>query len=169
MRRWGPAAATSVALALVTVLRAEGTGPRLLVAGVALAGVLLVTGGAAARAPLAVAWGVAALAAAYAVEIESRGDLVDGNAPLEAAALVLVAELGLRACERWPSTRAGAPAANVRALATLAVVVLGSAALAALVLSATSLELHGGPALLALGGLAAAALVGLISSLARRI
>ena len=57
----------------------------------------------------------------------------------------------------------------MRALATLAVVVVGSAALAALVLSATSLELHGGPALLALGGLAAAALVGLISSLARRI
>jgi len=112
------AAPRSTARPLIPALMAAGLSAAL------VAGILLDAAGAAVSAPLAgatgalglvglaltaaalatgqsvvVGWGIALLAAGYAVSLVGRGGSLDAAAPLVGLALVLVAELSHTACE----------------------------------------------------------------------
>jgi hypothetical protein len=108
--------------------------------------------------PVLVAWSVAALGAEYAAWLALDGGGTNTRAPLVAAGLVLVAELGYEA--QTPPAGEVEPEVLLRRLVLLAGVALGAIAVGAIVLGIASVPLSGGVALTAIG--AAAAVLALV-------
>ena len=103
--------------------------------------------------PVLVAWSVALLGAEYAAWLSLDEGGTNTRAPLVAAGLVLVAELGYEA--QTPPAGEVEPEVLLRRLVLLAGVALGAIALGALVLGIASVSLTGGVALTAIGAVAA--------------
>jgi hypothetical protein len=108
-------------------------------------------------------WAIALLGAQYAVALLIRSGEIDGLAPLYAAALFATAELAYWAFERGPAGRA-----VISRLAGLLAQALGAGAAAAAVLAISAGGGDGGLAIQALGLIAAATAVGLVTWLAWR-
>jgi hypothetical protein len=139
--------------------------PRSPLAWVGALGVLL-AGGAAWRYPSLVGGAVAVLATEYAVSLYHQRELVDARAPLFAAGLLLLVELGFWSAESHRALHEDRKVV-VHRLAVLAVLALAAVALAALVLIAAELPLEGPVARLALGVAAASTVIALIAALSR--
>jgi hypothetical protein len=103
--------------------------------------------------PVLVAWSVALLGAEYATWLALDGGATNTRAPLVAAGLVLVAELGYEA--QTPPAGEVDPEVLLRRLVLLAGLALGAIALGAFVLGIASVPLSGGVALTAIGATAA--------------
>jgi hypothetical protein len=114
-----------------------------------------------------VPWPLACLGTAYAVALVVAGRAVDDAAPLVAVGLLLCGELAAWSIDerlRIPEERA---VVRSRALA-LAALVLGSLAVAALLVALAASPAGGGLAWTALGAASAVAVVALAVGLARR-
>lgn len=116
-----------------------------------------------------VAWGLALLAASYALALSLGPEraTIDASAPVVAAALLVVGELAywsldLRDPGRWEGPLLA------RRLAVLGVLALVSLALGSLVVTFTSLGVRGGVALTMMGVAAAVATFAVLAGLARR-
>ena len=107
-------------------------------------------------------WAIALLGAQYAVALLIRSSEIDGLAPLYAAALFATAELAYWAFERGPAGRA------VFRLAVILAQAFGAAAAGAVVLAVAEGGGEGGLVIQALGLVAAATAVGLVTWLAWR-
>ena len=134
-------------------------------AATGVTGVLLVAAAVVRGRGSLVAWGLLALAAAYAFSLAGRPG-VDGPSPLVATGLLLVAELGYWSVELARTAREEAAVA-LRRLVGLAALAAGSLALATFVLAATAVPLSSSTIWNAVGILAAAAVLALIARLAR--
>jgi hypothetical protein len=130
-------------------------------AGVALLAVAVVS-----RRPAPVAWSLALLGAAYAAHLALDGGSVDTRAPLEAAGLLLVAELAFDSLEQGVA-RASPELAALR-VAVLAGLMVGSIVLGAGILAVAAIPLQGGVVLTAVGVAAAGVALALLALLARR-
>lgn len=109
-------------------------------------------------------WALALLGADYALWLELGTHALDQRAPVVGAGLLLTAELAFDSLEPELGPLVSTPAL-ARTIA-LAVVILASVGIGALVLGAASLPVGGGIALTAVGVAAAVVAVGLISRLA---
>jgi hypothetical protein len=156
--------AVAAGLALAPLLSTQV--PRELLALLGALGVLLAVG-AAWRWQALVPGAVAVLAAEYAVSLYQRGGPVDARAPLFAAGYLLLAELAHWSTEAHSLVR-DEPAVLLHRLAVLALLVLATIALGALILLAAGLPIAGPVARLALGITAATITLALIASLTRR-
>lgn len=159
----------AVALAVAVAVRpvAEGGGRAGTVAFVGGIGVLLVLLAVVRARGSLVAWGLVALAAAYAGGLAGRAGPIDGGAPLVATGLLLVAELGYWSVELARTGREE-PAVALRRLAALAALAVGALALAATVLAATAMPLSSSGLWNAVGITSAAAVLALIARLAQK-
>jgi hypothetical protein len=160
------AATVAVALACALAPLASTPVPRAPLAWLGALGVLLAAGAAwrwAALVPSA----VVVLAAEYALSLYHRGGPVDGRAPLFAAGYLLLAELAYWSGEAHRLVR-DERAVLTHRLTVLAVLMLATMALGALILIAAGLPLAGPIARLALGVTAAASTLALIAALTRR-
>jgi len=148
------------ALAAYPVLETGAVGPFLALPGAGA--VLLLATGFLLRFPAFVPWSLVPLVGEYAAFILLEGR--DPFAPLVAAAVVLVAELGY-----WGVEPQALPARRVavRRAATLVLVAAAAAGVAAFVLGASELALGGGLGLEALGVAAAVGALALLAALAR--
>jgi hypothetical protein len=113
-----------------------------------------------------IAWSVALLGGAYAVRLALDGGGVDTRAPLEAAGLLLVAELAYDALERG-LVRTPPELASQR-VAVLTGLAAGAIVLGAGVLAVAAIPLGGGVGLTALGVAAATILFAVLARLSRR-
>jgi hypothetical protein len=113
--------------------------------------------------PAALPWALGVLAVEYLIGLEARGAGLDLGAPAVAALLFLTAELGWLGLE---AGRGGRPWPG-RALA-MAVVAVGGAGLAVLIVLSAAVPVAGGPLLTALGVLAAIGSAAALAWLARR-
>jgi hypothetical protein len=131
----------------------------------AVLAVVLLAGGLALRRPLAVPLAVLALGGGYAAALGLEGAALDGRAPVVAAALFLVAELGY-----WSLELRGAiaeePGAYLRRVGLLSTLVLGTLAVGAGLLALV--DAGEGVGLEALGAAAAVAALALVALGARR-
>ena len=145
-------------------MRAADHETLLLVIGVA--GLLALGAGLAVRWSAAVACGVALLGAEQAVRLATGPKLVDTWTPLYAGGLLLVAELAWWSLE--PRVAAAAePGAALRRLAGIALACAVGGGLAAVVVLAAGVPLHGGFALELVGVVAAIAALALVAGVAR--
>jgi hypothetical protein len=111
-------------------------------------------------------WALLLAGVAYAVPLFVLGSGVDEGAPLVAGGLLLCGELAAWSCdERW-TMRAERTVGLARARA-VALLVLGGAAAASLVLALAAAPIGGGLAWTVLGSVAAVAVVGLAARLSR--
>jgi hypothetical protein len=110
-------------------------------------------------------WAISLLGAQYAASLLIRGGGIDALAPFYAAGLLVTAELAYWALERGPAARA-IVVSRVGALLALA---LGAAGVGTALLAASEGSGDGGILLQLLGLAAAAAAVGLVTSLAWRL
>jgi hypothetical protein len=160
------AAAVGTALALGAALAIGAGRAAAPVALLAAGGVLTLAIALRGRGHGALAVAVLLLAAAYIVRLEVLDARLDLFAPLVAAALALVAELG-----SWSLRTRAEPAAEPAVVAArargVAVVVLGGATLAGVVLAASTLDVGSSPVATVVGAAAAAALLG-VAALASR-
>jgi hypothetical protein len=132
----------------------------------AAAGVVVLATALAGRRPAPIAWSLALLGGAYAVRLALDGGDVDTLAPLEAAGLLLVAELAYDGLER-PVARV--PASLVaRRLAVVAALAAGTVVLGVAILAIAAIPLGGGVALTAVGVASAAVAFAVLARLARR-
>jgi hypothetical protein len=106
------------------------------------------------------------LGAAYATELALGGGPVDTRAPLEAAGLLLVAELAYDSLEQGVA-RASPELAGLR-VALLTALIVGSIALGAGILVVAAIPLQGGVGLTAVGVAAAAVAFALLARLTRQ-
>lgn len=130
------------------------------------AGLFALCVGLAARWGAALAFGIAVLGAEQAVRLASGSEALDPWTPLYAGAFLLVAELA------WWSSEQRVPASAERGVALwrLATVVLacaGGSLVAALVVIAAGLPIHGGFGLELAGVLAATAALAVVAAVAR--
>lgn len=156
--------AVAAGLALAPLLSTQV--PREPLALLGALGVLLAVG-AAWRWQALVPGAVAVLAAEYAVSLYQRGGPVDARAPLFAAGYLLLAELAHWSTEADSLVR-DEPAVLLHRLAVLALLVLATITLGALILLAAGLPIAGPVARLALGITAATITLALIAGLTRR-
>src|ERR1019366_8308183 len=110
----------------------------------------------------AVAWGIALLAAGYAISVLGEGSRLDLTAPLFGALLVVTAELAYTACE-WRGPHAVNRAAEVRRGLRLTGVVALGALIGLGALGLTSAWGAGSPAVLVAGGAAGILLLVLVA------
>jgi hypothetical protein len=151
------------ALALYPIARADRLAA--VVAAVGAAACLVAAVGLVFRLPLVLAWGIALVGAEYALQLRLGRDVVDGRAPLVAAALVLVAELA------YASTTATAARLERRVVVDEILFTFATAAtagLAAGILLVVSGTATSGLALEAIGATAAVAAVALVVRAVRR-
>ena len=119
---------------------------------------MLLALGLATRWGLAVAWGLLLLGAEYALWLTERSGGVDTRAPLDAAGLLLVAELAFDGLER--TVVRPEPEVAARRGLQLALLAVGAVGAGAVVLAVATLPVGGSVALTAVGvGAAVAALV----------
>ena len=111
-----------------------------------------------------IVWALVLLGADYAVWLELGTHALDQRAPIVAAGLLLTAELAFDSLEPEIGTLAST-AVLARAIA-LAVVILASVGIGAVVLAASSIPLSGGIALTGVGVVAAVCALALIARLA---
>jgi hypothetical protein len=159
------AATVTVAVACALAPLASTRVPRAPLAWLGAIGVLLAAGAAwrwAALVPSA----LAVLAAEYVVSLYHRGGPVDARAPLFAAGYLLLAELAHWSGEAHRLVR-DERAVLAHRVAVVAVLVLATVALGALILFAAGLPLAGPIARLALGVTAATITLALIAALTR--
>ena len=116
--------------------------------------------------PAPIPLAVVSLGGSYAVSLHGHG-AIDGRAPLVGAALVLVAELAYWSLERRTAVGEEAGLHLRRALSILATT-FASAAVAAILLAATSVPLGGSVTWDAFGLAAAAGAVAVLARLSRR-
>ncbi len=166
--RIGTGAAALVPAAGLAFAAARGTGnwtwP---IAGVALAGVVVVAVALVLGRAGLVGPALILIAAGYGIRLESLDSALDGRAPLAAAALVLTGELAyLSIALRLPIAQSRGLVGGRVAFAVLEA--LGAALVAALVLAAAGLPAAGGAPGDALGVVAAAFALGVVAFLARR-
>jgi hypothetical protein len=157
-----------VPAAAIAISAGQGTGnwtwP---IAGVALAGVAVMTVALVLGRAGLVGPALILLAAGYGARLVALDPGLDGRAPLAAAALVAAGELA------YLSITLRLPVRQTRGLVGVRVVVavfeaLGAALVAALVLAAAGLPAAGGAGGDAVGVVAAAVALGLVAALARR-
>ena len=111
-------------------------------------------------------WTIAFLGAQYAASLLIRGGSIDEFAPLYAASLLVIAELAYWALEERPARGGGSVVLG--RLARLGALALGAAAAGAAVLVASEGGAGNGVELKILGLLAAAATLGVLTTLAWR-
>ena len=126
-------------------------------AGAGIAGLLVIAVAVATARAAAIGWGLALIAATYAVSVVGRGAPVDGLAPLVGLVLVLVAELSHTACE-WRGPHAVDASVERRRWARLALTAGGGAVAGGGALALAAAVPGSVPGLI----LGAAALVGLV-------
>jgi hypothetical protein len=131
-----------------------------------LAGLLALCGGLALRWGAAITFAVALLGAEQAVRLARGPDALDPWTPLYAGAFLLVAELA------WWSLEPRVPAWSERGTATRRLVTVllacaGGSIVAALVVIAAGLPIHGGFGLELAGVLAATAALAVVAAVAR--
>lgn len=161
------AATVGVAAALVAypALRAEDSQAALWALG--SAGIVFLLLGMAAGIVLAVGLGLATLAAEYAVAASELGADVDTRAVVWGAGLLLVAELSFLVLETRTSVLEGGDLV-ARRLGTVLGLLVGSVVLGSFLLAFAALEPPGGLAVQLVGVLAAAGVLAVVTSLARR-
>jgi len=127
----------------------------------------LLAAGLALRVPLAIPVAVALLGTEYVTLLGFEGEALDARAPLVAAALLAVAELGYWSLElRGPvAEEAGT---SLRRLALLAGLLLGVLALGVVLLAVVDAVSAGGPAVDLVGAVAAVGALALLAVAARR-
>lgn len=132
-----------------------------------LTAALLLAAGLALRVALAIPVAVALLGAEYVTLLGFEGEALDTRAPLVAAALLAVAELGFWSLElrRPVAEEAGT---SLRRLALLAGLLLGVLALGVVLLAVVDAVSAGGPAVDLLGAVAAVGALALLAVAARR-
>ncbi|MEP6978251.1 MAG: hypothetical protein ABI948_09390 [Thermoleophilia bacterium] len=116
--------------------------------------------------PAPLPWAVVALGACYAVSLHGQ-HAIDGRAPIVGGVLVLVAELAYWSLERRTPVGDEAGLHRRRALSVLATT-FGSAAVAAILLAATSVPLGGSVTWDAFGLAAAAGAVALLALMSQK-
>ena len=158
--------ATAVAAALALAPPAQVSGAlRDLLAWVAGFGLVLAAA-AALRAGSLLGPALVVLLAEYTVVLGRRGDRIDAAAPLVGAGLLLYAELASWAREARPKVRDERPVLAARAT-VVAASTLAALALGVLVLLAAAVPAGGGLARLAVGVVAATAILALVVLVAR--
>ena len=127
----------------------------------------MLAAGLALRVPLAIPVAVALLGTEYVTLLGFEGEALDARAPLVAAALLAVAELGYWSLElRGPvAEEAGT---SLRRLALLAGLLLGVLALGVVLLAVVDAVSAGGPAVDLVGAVAAVGALALLAVAARR-
>lgn len=135
-------------------------------AAAGLTAALLLAAGLAAHVALAIPVAVALLGTEYVALLGFEGEALDTRAPLVAAALLAVAELGYWSLElrRPVADEAGT---SVRKLALLAALLLGVLALGVVLLALVEAVSAGGPAVDLLGAVAAIGALALLALAAR--
>jgi hypothetical protein len=141
---------------IVFAIAAAAAGPGLVALALALVS----------RWPAPIPWAVVSLGASYAVSLHGR-HAIDGRAPVIGGLLVLVAELAYWSLERRTPVGDEAGLQLRRAVSVLATT-LGSIAVAAALLTVTSVPLGGSVTWEAFGVAAAAGAVALLALLSRR-
>jgi hypothetical protein len=136
------------------------------VAGVGAAGLALAALALIGRWPQVLPWGLAGVAAAYALYLALRPGTVDPRAPMVAAAFFGAAELGFWSLE--PHVAPAERTVVMRRLALIGGSALGTALLASLVLVVAA-SASGGVLLEAVGVVAAVATLGVVAVLAWRL
>jgi hypothetical protein len=116
--------------------------------------------------PAPIPWAVVSLGSSYAVSLHGQ-HTIDGRAPLVGAALVLAAELAYWSLERRTPVGDEAGLHLRRALSILATT-FGSAAVAAILLAATSVPLGGSVTWDAFGLAAAAGAVAVLALMSQK-
>jgi hypothetical protein len=111
-----------------------------------------------------IVWALVLLGADYAVWLELGTHALDQRAPIVAAGLLLTAELAFDSLE--PEIGSLASTAVLARAIALAVVILASVGIGAVVLAASSVPLSGGIALTGVGVAAAVCALALIARLA---
>lgn len=127
---------------------------------------LLLAAGLAARIAVAIPVAVALLGAEYVALLEVEGEALDARAPVVAAALLAVAELGYWSLE----LRGGVddePGTYLRRLALLAALLLGVTTFGVVLLAVVEAVQAEGPALDVLGAVAAVGALALLALAAR--
>jgi hypothetical protein len=165
------AVALAVGLAAAATLHGSLDGERTPVTHAAAAavgvGALAVAAAVAGGWSRAVSWGIALLAAGYAISVLGEGSRLDLTAPVFGALLVVTAELAYTACE-WRGPHAVNRAAEVRRWLRLTGVVALGALIGLGALGLTSAWGAGSPAVLVAGGAAAILLLVLVAVLHRQ-
>ena len=130
------------------------------------AGLLALCVGLAARWGAALAFGIAVLGAEQAVRLARGSEALDSWTPLYAGALLLVAELAWWSSEQRVPAWAE-PGAALWRLATVVFACAGGSLVAALVVIAAGLPIHGGFGLELAGVIAATAALAVVAVVAR--
>jgi hypothetical protein len=151
-------------IALSPLMRHSGDQALLLILGGA--GLLALCVGLAARWGAALAFGIAVLGAEQAVRLARGGEALDQWTPLYAGAFLLVAELAWWSLEQRVPAWAE-PGTALWRLATVLLACAGGCVVAALVVIAAGLPIHGGFGLELAGVLAATAALAVVAVVAR--